>query len=230
MKRSLACFFLLALLSATASASPLVVSTFDSNREGWNASFGAAVGAGAIWQSSGGNPAGNLVAPDSSSGTTTWYFGASADTPPSPLLGNHANAYGGTLEYDLRIENFAGNYYDTSSDFDVWISGNGLTLLYDGGFHPGSSWSHFSIPLVASAGWQKNLFFPATTPATEAEVQSALSNITSIQIRGNYTDAATTTHLDNVGFYAVPEPTGITLAGLALFGFMGLRRGRGRAA
>jgi hypothetical protein len=229
MNRSFASFFLLALLTATASASPLVVSTFDANREGWSATFGAAVGTGAIWQASGGNPAGNLVAPDSFAGTTTWYFSAASDSPPSPLLGNHADAYGGALEYDLRIENLAGNYYDTNSDFDVWLIGGGFTLVYDGGFQPGSSWSHFSIPLVASAGWQKAVVLPSTAPATESELQSALSNITSIQIRGNYTDAATTTHLDNVGFYAVPEPAGIALAGLALLGFMGLRRGRGRA-
>jgi hypothetical protein len=80
---------------------------------------------------------------------------------------------------------------------------------------------------VASAGWQKNLFFPATTPATEAELQAALSNITNIQIRGNYTDAMTITHLDNVGFHVVPEPSSlITIAiGLAAICF-GRRRHR----
>ncbi len=219
--------FAVAMPSLTLGA-PLVQSTFDANREGWNASFGAAVGTGAIWQSTGGNPGGNLVAPDASTGTLTWYFTAGPDSPSSPLRGNHLDAYGGSLEYDLRIENFAGNYFDTNSDFDVWLSGSGLTLLFDGGFLPDSSWTHFTIPLVASAGWQKNVIFPTTTPATEAELQSALSNITEIRIRGNYTDAITITHLDNVGFFAVPEPASGALSVVGFFARFMYWRARSR--
>lgn len=220
-------FCLLAAFAYEVQAAPLVVSTFDANRSGWTPTFGAAVGSGAVWQSMNGNPAGHLASPDRSDvgNTFTWYFSAGSGDG-SPLLGNHADAYGGSLEYDMRLENFAGSYYDTNSDFDVWLSGGGLTLLYDGGFQPNASWTHFSIPLVASAGWRKNVFFPSTTPATDAEVLSALSNITEIRIRGNYTDAVTITHLDNVGFYSIPEPSTYVLGALSLLGLLAFRRRR----
>jgi hypothetical protein len=212
----------LCILSSIASAAPLVTSAFNSNREGWSTTFGANVGTGTIWQSTGGNPGGNLVAPDLSAGTTTWYFDA-ASGDGSPLLGNQSAAYGGSFEYDLKIDNFAGNYYNTSSDFDVWLVGNGLTLLYRAPFQPNGNWNHFSVSLLASAGWEKNLFFPATAPATEGELQSALSNITELRIRGNFTDAATTTRLDNVSFVAVPEPATITLIAFGLV-FLAIKR------
>jgi alkaline phosphatase D len=216
----------LCLLSSIASAAPLVTSEFNSNREGWSATFGAAVGIGAIWQSTGGNPSGNLVAPDSAAGTLTWYFDAAAGDG-SPLLGNQSAAYGGSFEYDMKIDSFAGNYYNTASDFDVWLVGNGFTLLYRGPFQPDQNWNHFSVPLVASAGWEKNLFFPATTPASEAELQAALSNITELRIRGNYTDAATTTRLDNVSFVAVPEPASSALAAFGMLAILAVKRRNG---
>jgi hypothetical protein len=208
----------LTTVSGFAFANPLVLSTFDTNREGWSATFGANVGAGTIWQPTGGNLGGNLVAPDLGANTLTWFFDASAGDH-SPLLGNHADAYGGSLQYDFRIENFAGNYYSNNGDSDIVLSSpamSGLTLYYSGPFFPNGSYNHFTVPLVASAGWRKLLFFPATQPATEAELQAALANITDLQIRGNYTDAATTSHLDNVGFYsAVPETSSAAFLALA---------------
>ncbi len=209
----------LTALTSVAFANPLVLSTFDTSRDGWTATNGAAVGTGAIWQPTGGNLGGNLVAPDAGANTSTWYFDASPGDG-SPLLGNHSDAYGGSLQYDFRIENFAGNYYSNNDDWDIKLSStamSGLTLYYSGPVFPNGSYNHFTAPLVASAGWRKLLFSPATQPATEAELQAALANIADLQIRGNYTDAKTTSHLDNIGLYAaaVPEASGAAFLALA---------------
>jgi hypothetical protein len=126
----------------------------------------------------------------------------------------------------MRLENFAGNYYDTNSDFDIRLDGGGLVLFYDANFLPNGSWNHYQIPFVASSGWRKNVFFPSTVAATEEELQQALANITSLQIRGNYTDLPTTTHLDSVGYYSVPEPTLISIAPFAALVACSIRRRR----
>src|SRR5690349_7571236 len=131
----------LTAVSDIALANPLELSTFDTNREGWSATFGAAVGTGAIWQPTGGNPGGNLVLPDRTDiGTNkqTWFYDASAGDG-SPLLGIHADAYGGSLQYDFGIENFAGTYYSNNGDSDIVLSSpamSGLTLYYSGPFFP----------------------------------------------------------------------------------------------
>ena len=206
--------FLLALtalpFSLAHSGAADVLSTFDTDREGWIPGFGAAVGSGAVWQSTGGNPGGRLFAPDRSDtpADLTWYFSATPGDG-SPLLGGHSDAYGGILSYDAIIPSPGGAFY---SDADVYLRNSSVTLFYVGGFLPGASWATFTVPLRASAGWRKGFAFNQNSvAATEADMQAALANLQEVDIRGNYDTAVNGSGLDNVGITTAPEPTSAAL-------------------
>ena len=207
---------------ACASAAD-VVSTFDTDREGWAPNYGAAVGTGAVWQSTGGNPGGRLFSPDRSdtAPTQTWYYYAGTGDG-SPIIGNHSDAYGGTLSYDDIIPSPGGAFY---SDADVYLRNGSVTLFYVGGFLPGATWTTFTVPLLASACW-RNGASPTSfnVAATEADMQTALANLQQVDIRGNYDTAVNGSGMDNVRITTVPEPSTCAYGVLALFCAVSRRR------
>lgn len=212
----------LGLSLACASAADVLI-TFDTDFEGWYPGYGAAVGAGAVWQPTGGNPDGHLFSPDRSDTPTdlTWYY-YTASGSGSPLLGNHSDAYGGILSYDEIIPSPGGAFY---SDADVYLRSSAFTLFYVGGFQPGASWTTFTVPLLASAGWRRGFDLAHDFgPATEGEMQVVLANLQQVDIRGNYDTAVNGSGMDNVRITTAPEPSTCAYGALALLCAVSRRR------
>ena len=192
-----------------------VISTFNSNAEGWLSVTLAYPDPGApppilntftpTWTATGGNPGGyvTILDPDGS-GTTgnTQYWSA-----PAPFLGNQSTAYGHVLSFDLA---------DTSGGFppfdqeDIILVGNSLTLAYDLPTSPGGTWTHFEVPLNET-GWRINSL--TGTPATQTDMQTVLAGISSLYIRGEYQLGPDTQSLDNVQI--VPEPSSVLLLNIS---------------
>lgn len=209
-----------ACAAISARADIIVETTFNSNNQNWFTNFGSTASG---WQSSGGNPGGNMRASDRTDFPPTggpWYF-----QNGTTFNGNRSAAYGGTLDFDLRSNgNGSPKEITPSFGYDVLIRGTAgptsIFLAYVNLAPPtGDAWTSYSLALNETSGWRYNTnFFSAPTNwglATQAQVQSVLSNVNGIDIRGDYWTSYETTSLDNVSLNtaAVPEPTPLVLLG-----------------
>jgi hypothetical protein len=196
------------------SAAVLVESTFDSNDEGWW------VGGGTyIHRSTGGNPGGYLEGTDND-GSNVWNFSTRGNFTPEWYLKDFEAAYGGFVMFDLIQLGGDGNAFE-AVDVNFWSYQTG-SLTYSGIGTPGSQWTHYEVPLVATAGWVKE--GTAIAP-TEAEMRHILSTFAGLTIRGDHLQTLhvwDTTGLDNVA--VTPEPA--TLSLLALGGVALMKRWR----
>ncbi len=162
---------------------PIVQSTFNSDIDGW--SFAGDVQAFG-WQGSGGNKGGWLEAVDTSA-DDTWYFVA-----PDEFLGDKAGFYDGEISFELKQSTLA-NQFD---DEDVIMEGGGKRLVLDLTGNPGLAFTQFSVSLNEAPNWRLGrLDGPA---ATEADIRAVLSDMTGLQIRGEYVDGDDAGGLDNV--------------------------------
>jgi hypothetical protein len=189
-----------------ASAEADIVSTFDSGAEGWTA-VDPTGDYTSTWQSSGGNPGGYLLGSESDPLGGTGYFIA-----PSNWLGDLSAYAGGTLSYDLKV--IEGTDY--FNDADVIISGGGSSASWTPDINPvGDGWFTFQVQLT-----QANF--------TGGNLASILSNVSEIQLRGEFISGAEEEGFDNVRLAAsgVPEPStwAMMLLGFAGLGFAGYRR------
>ncbi len=206
------------LVSAQASsASALASSTFDDGTDGWLALNGAA---SFTWVASGGADGGFVQAADAN-GDALWFFRA-----PASYRGDQSAAYGGSLSYALKGLTINGPHWQQHADVQL-LGGNGVRLVYDGGFLPGADWSHFTVPLSADGHWRIDA--AGGLVATEADLRSVLADVSDWRILGDYWQGIEVTGLDGVVLSAVPElPSALALA--AGLWVVGLRvRARGRA-
>ena len=192
---------LLAMLSGPWSGSAgaaIVQSTFDTGDEGWTVT-GDAQGASVTpdWHSTGGNPGGYVSADDNVQGGT-WYWKA-----PAKFRGNHLNAYGDTLSYDLRQSSLNSQF----NNVEIHLTGGGLSLTRETP-HPGTGWTPYSINLTES-GWLIGQAAPS-----ETQMKQVLANITDLQIRGEFVSGSDTGSLDNV--VMTPEPATMILLTAAI--------------
>lgn len=208
-------FALCLALSAAAHADTIVMSTFDTDADGWTAVTlnGSTVSApvGVTWNSTGGNPDGFISRSDFGSGT--WYFNA-----PVQFLGDKLAAYDGRLNFDFKYTG-SGSVFNAG---DVRLTGvNGLVLVLD--MPPPLSagvWTPMSALLNESAGWRIGSLTGAL--ATQEQMLSVLANIAGLHIRGEFISGSDSGRLDNVALESVPEPAALALmgsgvAGLAFF-------------
>ncbi len=195
-------------MSTVSVAGPIATSTFDTGIDGWGLS-GDSTTTVPTFIATGGNPGGYIHGVDQVEGGT-WYFVA-----PSKFLGNDTAAYGQDLSFELRMRG-DGPLFDNS---DVILSGGGLNLVFDTTAIPQDQiWTSYTITLNENSGWKVG---DSTGPApTQAQFLSVLSDLTGLQIRGEFITGPDNGDLDNVtlGGAPVPEPSTLTLAGLAVFG------------
>ena len=206
----------LALLAACFTAGPvsaqvIASSTFNTGDEGWlvgdfysNTGFSTPT-----YVATGGNPGGFLRTND--------LYGYNSYQAPSAFLGNQSGAYGGTLSLDQRVLSSDGVPYAM-----LVISDGTQTLQYMTN-PPGTSFTHFDIPLLASAGWQNaNTSGNAGSPATELQLQQVLSGLTFLHLDADWQSGSDQVDLDNVilsGSGVVPEPGSVALLmGLSVSG------------
>lgn len=190
MKKSLQ-FALFLLLAVPVSAQ--ITSTFDTDADGWTFySNGTPVTIN--HNTTNGNPGGFVAtAPYSSNATATsqgWFA-------PAKFLGQKAlRSYGMNLRFDLQ-QSFAGT--SSSGQGDVRIGGAGFYIVFSLAVKPAvaPAWSSYTIKLDETGGWRVGSTGGAL--ATKTDIIRALSNITTIEIRGTYiTNAANVVGIDNV--------------------------------
>ena len=188
-----------AMAVTTLGAAP-ISSTFDTSTDGWTA-FGDTA-APVSFVATGGNPGGFIQVLDSVSGGVMYF------TAPAKFLGNESQAYGTNLTFDLMQF-----YTDPPNQFadsvgDVLLTGSGTTLAFDTPSNPANgSWSSYSVPLLANAGWHLNDLNGAAPSAAQMEL--VMADLTALSIRAEYQTGPDTDSLDNVQM--APEPSTLTL-------------------
>lgn len=192
--------FLLTLFVNNAKAD--VSSTFDTGDDGWrivsfnNLTSGDYAIAGtynATFNASGGSPGGYISATDPDGGDFTF-------SAPSRFLGNQAAAT--RLSYDLSHPQGTPDYQTS----DVILLGNGTKLLWQSNpsLLPGVNKITVTVDLSPSANWTVN-----TTngpKATTDDFKNVLGNLSGFYIRGEYTNGADLSSLDNVNLIISGSP------------------------
>src|ERR1044072_8484693 len=119
------CLLVLALAPA-ARADAIVMSTFDTDTEGWSgvsldASYNLTGTHTVNWNGSGGDPGGHAWRLDPQGGSRLYFVA------PAKFLGDLSAAYGGTLNYEVRHS--GGTLYNAA---DVILTGgtSPLTLFF----------------------------------------------------------------------------------------------------
>lgn len=199
------------VIPAIASAS-VVQSTFDTSVDGWTTVFD---GTAPQHLASGGNPGGHIFATDDPA-SQTWFFRA-----PAKFKGNQTAFVGGNLSFDLRLDGTTSLY----NDRDIIIYNNTASIWMDFATFPSTAWSHFSADLKTSANWRIGAF-ASSSPATAANIQSVLSNVTDIYIRGEFRAGVDSGSLDNVVLQQVPEVSIFTGCFVSLLATQLLQRRR----
>jgi len=156
----------------------------------------------------------SLLDPDGNSATgNTQYWSA-----PAKFLGNQAQAYGGSIAYDLIDTNVGDGPY---AEEDAILVGGGLTLVYvlpmadwpDGT----TNWKRITIPLT-EAGW--TISSPSGTAATADNLKTALASLKHLYMRAEYQLGPDTAYLANVDLKYAPstsiQPSSL-IAGSASF-------------
>ncbi len=210
----------LAMVASTMSFAT-VVSTFDTDADGWTMVTFAAGGpynvnptavGGLTWQATGGNPDGYIERNDVEGGAMMF-------RAPAKFQGDQSIMVGGTISFDIQSD-----YDDRTVDSNVVIKGNGLTLV--GQFtNPVQDAGWFSRAVVLdAANFSKDIQGGAVV--SDAELLSALTNVSDLFIGGEMHTGfpAETTGIDNVSLEAVPEPATIILLGSGVAAFMARRR------
>ncbi len=168
-------------------------SSFDSDAEGWTV-VGDPTAAGVTHVASGGNPGAYLSVADNGDGQILRWVA------PASYLGDRSGAYGGALTLSLRQNTSSAQQATTD---DVTIVGGGITLTADIDLNPpAGAWRRVTLPFDPVAGWAD----ASGSPATEATIRTVLADLTSIQIRAEYSTAIETDSLDTVVLYA-PDGT-----------------------
>ncbi len=156
---------------------------------------------------------------------------------PAKFRGDESAAYGGSLEFDVRIAPFL----TQPGDRPLVVISDGTTFLqFRATTPPLFVFVSFDVPLLASAGWQlANSSGAPGPPATEAQLQAVLGSLKWLRVEADWNsdpiapdDIAT--DLDNVRLVSavgVPEPASIYLmaVGFLIVGVGGAAVRRHRA-
>jgi gliding motility-associated-like protein len=170
-----------------------ITSTFDADADGWTF-YNNGTPVTVNHNASNGNPGGFLAtAPYSSNATATsqgWFA-------PAKFLGQKAlRSYGMNLHFDLQ-QSFAGTSSSVQGDVRIGVGGSAIVFSLPVKPAVTPAWSSYTIKLDETAGWRVGGTGGAL--ATQADIIRALTNITTLEIRGTYiTNAANVVGIDNV--------------------------------
>jgi len=223
-----------ALLAPSSSRADVILaqSQFASGTEGWLLGdfyqpLFLDVSGALFWQATGGNPGGfigasrDALAPSSVEG----FFA------PAAFLGDKSAAFGGSLLFSM--EALLGN---DGVNFPMLAISDGSLFLQFRTSLPGLSWTDYTIPLRAGAGWEvsaNRILNDGTpgAPATDAQILQVLSHLSFMSIREDVRGGDDQTNLDGVVLTAptattTPEPSTFVLlaSGLAAVGFVSKRK------
>jgi hypothetical protein len=221
MRRVRDSLLLALVLAAGSTQAATIVSTFDTDDEGWRGT-GDVTSTVPAYLSSGGNPGGTIEIDDQTAGGT-WYYSA-----PAKFLGDRSLAYGQPLSFDL-YQRGSGQQFAAS---DVALIGAGLILTIDAGGNPLplETWVHYEVALSEAAGWVRtnNPLSLTGVAATQSDLVAVLGALDGLRIRGEFIGGTDFGRLDNVHMEAVPAPAAFPLLGSALLGLarLGMRRRR----
>lgn len=163
----------------------LILSTFDTERQGWTSNSDEfAPGTFLFQYTEGGSPGGYISTYDLSPEANFW------KAPPA-FAGNLTTALGGELTFELQQTATSNSLNSTE---DVILRGSGETLFFDIS-DPGRTWTSYSIGLSEGAGWKVQSTGEA---ATAAEIQSVLGSLESLEIRAEYSSNFSVVDLDSV--------------------------------
>ena len=201
--------------ACVSTASGSVVSTFDTDADGWGVTGDAN---NFTWSATGGNTGGTddgyVFANDVGQGII-WNFNA-----PAKFLGDQSAFVGGMLSWDLIQISTPGS--DIDDQPDVVLVGAGQTLVIDAGASPATTWTPYSVSLSTASDWRVDTLGGAA--ATDAQIAAVLGNLTSLEIRGEFRDrGGDDAGLDNI--MLVPAPGSLAVLGVA--GLAATRRRRG---
>lgn len=213
-----------AILTAPTFVFADIVSTFDTDEEGW---ISVGNGAGTVQYSpSGGNPGGAITITDIDNGFA--YFQA-------PSAFENANLYNQSFAFDMSVS--ASGPDPIEFPVQLVLEGNGMALIL-GLTEPTSSFSQYDFHIHESAPWRihanrSGVYNPGNSAPTQAEFLDVLDNLTGIYVSADHTNGTTNTGttevatLDNVTL-SVPEPsTASLLFAAGLICFCRSRNGRG---
>ncbi len=184
--------FTLILVVFAISTQAQITSTFDTDADGWTF-LNSTTTLTPNHSTSGGNPAGFISATYSSNisfSTQNWIASAK-------FLGNQvARSMDMNLRFDIQQSQSGTN---SNISGDVRIESGGTAIVYSLPTKPAVAplWSSYSVKLDETQGWRIN----TTTGllATRSQIITALTNITSLEIRGTYAaNASYTSGIDNV--------------------------------
>lgn len=138
----------------------------------------------------GGNPNGHIFANDTVA-RGTWYWNA-----PNKFLGNREPSYGQIFRYDFRTsEN--DNLLTGQADVIIQASNGDSISLFDLQIPTDQFETYFIVLNEVQSTWR--LGIDITSPlASEQDIRGVLSDVSAIQIRGEYQVGVDEGFLDNV--------------------------------
>jgi len=199
---------------------PSIVSTFDSDKEGWT------VDSGDLDQNNeGGQPeqGGRLTHKDVALGVQDFL------SAPDKFLGNQAQMFGGRISFDL----FAGFPSFWESSLGVVLEGGaGETTAIEADVYrkPGTKFHPFEFALDDRGSWRTQSGTEGLGGfATDAVIQNVLSDLTAVKVYADHFDRdgrVETTRLDNFVLSALPvkEPVVSHFEGGTLEGWTAVLR------
>jgi hypothetical protein len=172
--------------TAAKTSCKVVSSRFNIDDEGWSLS-----GDGTLFAHHAAD--GGYIEGTDSVKSVSWYFKA-----PKKFHGDFTSS--SVLRYCLRQVNASDSSIALDSDLFVIIRGtNGTMIALDRILQlPSTNWTCYNQSLTTAGNWSVGSSVNDTTPATATEIDAVLTNITDLQILGEFQFGADHAQLDDV--------------------------------
>lgn len=205
-------------LPITAGAGPLqIISTFDTDLDGWTKAPGSDAGSTVEWVATGGNPGGFLRLNEAATGNTDRV------AAPAKFLGDKSAFIGGDFSMDRKTNILTSPI--TAND-DIRLLGAGRTLRIDLPYPAIDVWTTETVALTHDAGW---IDIGTGSPPTSTTFAEVMSNLTGIYLLADFRSGAEKPDFDNISMTAIPEPrAAAALVGVATLWWVVRRRAAAR--